>query len=135
MSDVVADTHAIVWALSDPTRLSAPALAALTAAQASGRILTATVTLVELTYLVERGRVGRAVLDRLWAAVRDPAEPLEALPLDLGVAGVLDQIPRAVVPDMPDRIIAASALARGLPLVSADGRIQSLAVPGLTIVW
>ncbi|MDB5309841.1 MAG: hypothetical protein JWO38_4043 [Gemmataceae bacterium] len=32
MNDILADTHAIVWYLFDPARLSAPAAAALVAA-------------------------------------------------------------------------------------------------------
>ena len=45
MTDILADTHAIVWMLADPNRLSAPAVSALTAAQTTGRILVSTVTL------------------------------------------------------------------------------------------
>lgn len=135
MSDVLADTHAVVWSLADPTQLSASALAALSAAQTTGRIFVATITLVELTYLVEKRKIDPAVLAELWNAVRDPAGQVVALPLSLDVAAVLDQIPRSTVPDMPDRIIAATALAHGLPLVSADQKILSLTVPGLTVVW
>ena len=37
-------------------------------------------------------------------------------PLDYNVASALRSIPRDIVPDMPDRIIAATALHLGLPL-------------------
>ncbi|MBY0514749.1 MAG: type II toxin-antitoxin system VapC family toxin [Gemmataceae bacterium] len=135
MSDVIADTHAIIWHLSDQSRLSPAALAALSTAESAARIWIAVVTLVEMTYLVEKGRVPRAILDELWAAVRNPAEPLDALPLTLDVADVVGRIPRGMVPDLPDRLIAATALAHNLPLVSADRKIRSLSVAGLTVVW
>src|SRR4051812_13760165 len=109
MSDILADTHAVIWHLSDQSRLSRPALAALTAAETSGRILIATITLVEMTYLVEKRRLAQAVLDELRTAVRDPAEPLAALPLSLDIAEAVARIPRSIVPDMPDRVIAATA--------------------------
>lgn len=37
------------------------------------------------------------------------------------------------VPDMPDRIIAATALHLNLPLLSRDRQIASL--PGIIVVW
>ena len=51
MSDVLADTHALVWSLFDPGRLSPAALSALTAASLSGRIFISAITLVEVNYL------------------------------------------------------------------------------------
>jgi PIN domain nuclease of toxin-antitoxin system len=129
MSDTLADTHTIVWYLSELSRLSVPALAALTAAENTGRIFVSTITLVELTYLVEKGKVAQAVLSELWSAVSDPIEPVDALPLSLDVTRVLDQIPRAIVPDMPDRIIAATALAHNLSLVTADKKLHTAPIP------
>jgi len=41
-------------------------------------------------------------------------------------------VPRAEVPDMPDRIIAATALHLGLPLISRDRKIQ---LAGLQTIW
>jgi predicted nucleic acid-binding protein len=41
------------------------------------------------------------------------------------VADALALVPRAIVPDMPDRIIAATALYLNLPLVTADHKIQA----------
>ena len=90
---------------------------------------------MELTYLVEKRRVAPQVLDELRRAVSDPSEPIEMLPLSLGIIDVLDQVLRAAVPDMPDRIIAATALANGLPLVSGDRKIRSAALPRLSVVW
>jgi PIN domain len=71
MNDILADTHAILWYLFDPTRLSAAALQALTDAEKSGgRIFISAITLVEVRYLVEKGEtpdhgLGRPVGDGL----------------------------------------------------------------------
>lgn len=132
MSDTLADTPTIVWYLSELSRLSVSALAALTAAENTGRILVSTITFVELTYLVEKGKIAQAVLSELWAAVSDPDEPVDALPLSLAVARMLDQISRAIVPDMPDRIIAATALAHNLALVTADKKLHTAPI---STIW
>ena len=61
-----------------------------------------------------------------WAIVGsiDPSL-FELSPLDLAVADALARVSRDAVPDMPDRIIAATALALDLPLITRDGRIRS----------
>lgn len=136
MNDVLADTHTAVRALFEPARLSPAALHALRAAEAAGgRTLVSAITPVELVYLNEKGKLPVSTLTGLWAAIDDPTNPFDLVPLSGPVARVFDQIPRLVVPDMPDRIIAATALAYGIPLVSADRKIRALQVPGLTVIW
>ena len=49
---------------------------------------------------------------------------LEPMPLTVGVAFALAQIPRNEVPDLPDRVIAATALSLGLALLR-DGKIRA----------
>jgi predicted nucleic acid-binding protein len=53
----------------------------------------------------------------------DPAWVL--VPLDFEIAQALAQISRDTVPDMPDRIIAATALYLNIPLVTKDSKIQA----------
>ena len=38
------------------------------------------------------------------------------------------KVSRAEVPDLPDRIVAATAVYFGVPVISRDGRIRSSAV-------
>ena len=136
VKDILADTHAAIWALFEPDRLSAAAVEAIEDAQAAGgRVLVSAVTPIEATYLTERGRLAAPVLQGLWAAASDPSVPFDVLPVTANVALVLDQILRGRVPAMPSRIVAATALAHGLPLVSADRGIRSLELPGLAVVW
>ncbi len=37
----------------------------------------------------------------------------------------MKQVPRADVPDMPDRIVAAMAVYIGVPVISRDGKIRA----------
>jgi PIN domain nuclease of toxin-antitoxin system len=51
MSDVLADTHSIVWFLFDTALLSRTADAALTTAAQSGKLYISVITLIEVSYL------------------------------------------------------------------------------------
>ncbi|MCC6362188.1 MAG: type II toxin-antitoxin system VapC family toxin [Bryobacterales bacterium] len=133
MPSVVADTHAVLWYLGRDSRLSIAAANALRSAVEGGApILVASISLVELTYLVVKGRLPAIALQALRDALADPEFGLALAPLDLRVAGALQQIPRGDVPDLPDRVIAATALSMHLPLVTRDGRIRS---SGILTIW
>jgi predicted nucleic acid-binding protein len=48
------------------------------------------------------------------------------------VAQAMTRVARTEVPDLPDRIIAATALHLGIPVISRDRKIQKST---LTTVW
>lgn len=122
MRALATDTHAVLWYLEDDSRLTATAGAALDSAD---RILLPSVCLVEITYLVEKGRLDAAVLPRLFTELDHPDTTLVLAPLDLGVVLALQDVPRHTVPDLPDRIIAATARHYSVPLVTRDRAIRT----------
>ena len=133
MPPVAADTHTAIWHLTDSPRLSVNAKRALArAAAAADAIYIPSISLVEARYLVERGRIPERALFLLVAAVSDPGAALILVPLSLEVALAIERVPRSAVPDMPDRIIAATALYLGVPLVTADHRMRASGIP---TVW
>lgn len=130
MPSVVADTHSIVWFLHVDARLSVPARTAMRASVQTGDpIFVASISLVELTYLVEKGRLPGSALRALRAALADSSFGLRLAPLDLAVTDMLPQVPRGEIPDLPDRVIAATALALKLRLVTCNGKIRATSVP------
>jgi PIN domain nuclease of toxin-antitoxin system len=127
---LVLDTHAALWYLENSEQLSTRARTALESAIREGkRVWVSAISVVEVTYLVERNRVPPIALTRLRAALSDPLIALDLAPIDAAVADAVENIPRSVVPDMPDRIVAATALHLGFPLVTRDRRIQSASIP------
>jgi PIN domain nuclease of toxin-antitoxin system len=126
MSAVAVDTHAIVWYLSNDKRLSGRATEALDQASASGDyIYVPSICLVELTYLIEKGRLPSIARERLIRAFDEPSTSCKLAPLDRRVADMIETINRNEVPDMPNRVIATTAAALKVPLISRDGKIQS----------
>src|SRR3970040_107373 len=113
MAAVVVDTHAAVWYLLNAKSLSSNAQRAMDeAVQAGDPVYVSSISLVEVVYLVEKGKMAAVVAAALTLAI--------------------PRISRETVPDMPDRIIAATALDLGLRLVTRDSKI---AKTGITTIW
>lgn len=117
----------LIWYIFELPRLSPAALTALEQAVNEGNfIYFSAITIVEISYLIERGRLAGEVLTRVLNAADDPNVGIMLAPLDRNISATIQQIDRATVPDMPDRIIAATALSLSLPLVTRDTKIQAL---------
>jgi PIN domain nuclease of toxin-antitoxin system len=121
----VADTHAVIWYIFRDVRLSATARNTIEQIAAEGnQVAFSSITLAEIVYLSERGRIDAATLDRLLRAIDSENALLVEIPFDRNIAQALMRVERSQIPDLPDRIIAATALYLGLPLISRDRRIQ-----------
>ena len=130
---MVLDTHAAVWYLLKSRSLSPKALYLIEAALQSAKpLVLPSISLLEVVYLVEKGRLPKVPLESLMAALENPDAAFGIAPLDLGVANFVRQVPRDAVPDMPDRIIVATALCLGLPLVTRDRRMAGI---GVEVIW
>ena len=134
MPSVVADTHTLIWYIFELPRLSPAALTALEQAVNEGNfIYFSAITIVEISYLIERKRLAGEVLTRVLNAADDLNVGILLAPLDRNISATIQQIDRATVPDMPDRIIAATALSLSLPLVTRDAKIQALTT--IQTIW
>jgi PIN domain nuclease of toxin-antitoxin system len=125
---IVADTHAWVWWAAEDERLSGPALTALVNTDIVG---IAAITLWEVAMLVEKKRL---VLDRDvlgWLHKAISKTHIVMLPLTPEIAVTATAIPR--FRDPSDRLIAATALTHGVPLVTKDQRIQRSGV--VATIW
>jgi len=129
----VADTHTVIWYLYNDVRLSPTARTWIENAAATGeQIAISSITLAEIIYLIEKGRIDSAVLIRLMTELDADDAVLVDVPFDRRVAQAMGRVARGEVPDLPDRIICATALYLGLPIISRDRKIQA---SGLKTVW
>ena len=125
----VADTHCVVWYLENDSRLSTPARGFFEQTALGGdEIGVSSISLVEIIYLIEKHKIASESLTRLATGLTDSQSILVEIPLNLSIARTLSRVDSAQIPDMPDRIIAATALHLSVPLISRDGRIRMSAI-------
>jgi len=123
----------VLWYLEDSQELSPSARTAIEDAIREARdVYVSAISIIEVIYPAERKRIPATALQRLRDALTDPDAGLHIAPVDAFVADALEKIPRSVVPDMPDRIIAATVLHLGAALITRDRRLQTA---GIRTIW
>jgi PIN domain nuclease of toxin-antitoxin system len=127
MSTLIADTHAVIWYLLKSSKLSSAAHNAMKfAVQAGEPISVASISLIEMIYLVEKNQIPANALQILLNGFNSSSNfTFKLVPLDLNIIQAVQKIPRNIVPELPDRVIAATALHLNLPLVTSDHKIQA----------
>ena len=129
MTAFVADTHAVIWHLTEPRRLGKAAVRALSAAD-SGRWLchVPAIVLVEAALLYERGRIRIGpgqVLDALSGHAG-----YAILPLDIEQVIQFGGLP--AIRDPMDRLVGSAARALDVRLVSSDETFDG---SGIDRIW
>jgi PIN domain nuclease of toxin-antitoxin system len=125
----IADTHATIWYLFSDPRLGSAASAFIDDTLTRGdHIGVSAITIAEMVYLIEKGRIPATALKELHTATADPGAVLRHVPFDQNVAMKMTEVPRQEVPDLPDRVIGATALFHSVPVLSRDSRILSSSI-------
>ena len=133
MQDYVTDTHGLIWYLEDSPRLSEQAGKCFDMCDRGDcSIYVPTICLVEIIYLQEKGRIPSDMKARLDSELCAGISGIELADLTPEVVELVSKVPRNQVPDMPDRIIAATALYLGFPLITRDHKIK---FSGLQTIW
>lgn len=126
MISAIADTHTVIWYLYNDTRISEKAKRFIEATGEQGnQIGLSTITLVEIVYLIEKGRIENRAFTKLNSELQNNQSVLREIPLTNRIVMELAEINRNSIPDMPDRIIAATALHLDVPLLSRDEKIKN----------
>lgn len=133
MIQAVADTHAILWYMFADSRLSHTAQRTMESIAANGeQIALSSITLAEIIYLSEKGRLHSDTLTRLLLALESVDPLFIEIPFDRHIAEAMTKVSRNEIPELPARIIAATGLHLGVPVITADRKIQNSMV---STIW
>ena len=126
MLAAVADTHTAIWYLFGSDALSEIAKQTIEEAAKDGFYVgVSALSLAEIVYLSEKQRISSETLRRLTDTLANPEAVLSEIPLDSQIVKSMQDIPRVDIPDLPDRVIAATGLYFDVPVITRDAKIQA----------
>ena len=89
------------------------------------KIAVSSISLVEIVYLEEKSRIAATACELLTRSFADDEQVFVEAPVDSAIADAMRSVNRAQVPDMPDRIIAATGLRFDVPVITRDSQIRA----------
>ncbi len=120
---ILLDTHVLIWLAGEPARLSKKAAQAIRSASRQGGIAISAITLWELAWLATHGRLD--ITGTVDAFVERISSRTAIRPITVKVAVLANQLPPSYPADPCDRLIGATALSEGIPLVTKDRSIRN----------
>jgi PIN domain nuclease of toxin-antitoxin system len=119
----VLDTHVAVWTVTASAQLSPQARRAIEDTRSqSGGLFISDVSFYEIASMIARNRIELDIA--LDSFLEEVESRFSALPITRQIAARSVQFPSTFPKDPVDRIIGATALVEGLPLITADQGIQ-----------
>jgi PIN domain nuclease of toxin-antitoxin system len=120
---IVVDTHAVIWLTQQQELLSDAAKVVLIAGRREGRLAIADITLREIAYQIERGRL--AVSSPVGVYLEFVESMFKVVPISGQIAEQSIRLGAAYPKDPADRLIGATALVHRAKLVTKDEAIRA----------
>jgi len=130
---ILLDTHAWVWLVLEPKKLSHTATQSIRRALRGDGIAIASISLLEVAWLFANGRLRSSAMVGQSVSELVDGTGVQCLELTPEIAATAVQLPASIPADPVDRLIVATALVNGLPLVTRDGRIRD--ARACNVVW
>ncbi len=130
---IVLDTHAWVWWLTAPERLSRKTQKLIERNLAESNLSISSISVWEIATLVARGRLSFAIDFPNWLNEATSVSGTKFHPVDNSVAYQAVNLPGNFHADRADRMIVATALELDATLISGDRKIQDYSY--VKVVW
>jgi PIN domain nuclease of toxin-antitoxin system len=130
---IVLDTHTWIWFISKPEVLSKRAKKAVSAAVKEKSVLISSISAWEVALLVIKKRLTLSLDVTDWIAKSEGLPFIQFIAVSNSIAIKSVNLPQPLHPDPADRIIIATALSAGVPLVTKDKKL--LNYPHVKTIW
>jgi PIN domain nuclease of toxin-antitoxin system len=128
---ILLDTHVLIWAVDDSTRLSRAAASEIRRARGNEGLSISAITLWELAALFAKGKIEPH--GTIEASLHLLTRKVTVWPITLEIAALAAEFPSDYSKDPADRLIGATARAEGMTLITRDENIRRS--PLLKTVW
>ena len=130
---IVLDTHVWVWFVSNPELLSKVSRKAIDAAILKKAIYISSISAWEVALLVANKRLVLTIPVDDWITKSERLPFFQFLPMDNSIAIKSVNLPNPLHKDPADRIIVATAITIGAPIVTKDEKL--LKYPHVETIW
>ncbi len=130
---IVLDTHIWIWFISEPEVLSKRALKAVSEAVEEKKVLISSISAWEVALLVKKKRLELSLDVADWITKSENLPFVQFITVSNSIAVKSVNLPQPLHPDPADRIIIATALSAGAPLVTKD--LKLLNYPHVKTIW
>jgi PIN domain nuclease of toxin-antitoxin system len=130
---IVLDTHALVWWVAASPSLSRRARQITRSESRRRGLVVSAISVFEIVTLERRGRIAFKIPASEWLADLRSLPELTIHPISDQIAERAGALGEVFPGDPADRLIAATSLVLGVPLVTQDTRLRR--VPNLSTVW
>ncbi len=117
------DTHAWIWYLSQPELISKKAKKTLDKARNNDQLCISSISVWEIAMLVKKNRLQFNIDVEDWIAKSETLPFFKFLPITNRIALKSVSLPEPLHNDPADRIIIATALIEGMPIITKDKKI------------
>jgi len=120
---ILLDTHALIWLAFEPAQLSNAAREAIGQSVRAGGLGISAITLWEAAWLLAHRRID--FIGTPEAFLEGISSRTAVFPITPQIAIRANQLPASYPGDPSDRLIGATAMSEGIPLVTKDRTIRS----------
>lgn len=130
---ILLDTHAWIWWVANPDQISAPARQRIETVIREDSVCISSMSCWELSLLVKKGRLDLTLSPEEWIAKSEELPFFRFIPIDNRIAIRSNDLPGDLHDDPADRVIIATALTLGVPLITKDQKIRDY--PHVETLW